>query len=148
MNDIVVDKNDSVFKSNISISNLCVGFIAIGNILFYVIAGNIIISLFLTVFSVFVIVYGLMIYKAASYYLYVFIVGVYYITLSVIYQLYYIANYGGRYDLFFLFYFVILILVFMEYSSLRRNGVFLRIFDGIDKSIYHVIDVFGEKKVI
>lgn len=146
MNYILVDKFDNSFKSNVSNFNMGVILTGIGSIFFYLTESVIYLSLFSVIFSAVVVTYSRFIKTALSYFVYVFLVAIYFVTIAMFYQIYYLYVYSGSLEFFIYFYVFVFSLVFLDYRALYRKGVFLRIDKGYEKTIYHVEDVFGEKK--
>lgn len=146
MKDVFVDKNDNVFKSQMSLFNFSIIATCLGNILFYLAEENIKYSIFLIIYTIFAIFYIFKINKALSYYISLLIFVIYFVFLSIIFQIHYLTKYGGSYFDFFIFYLILVALVVHDYFSLKKNGVFEKFYKGIAKSVDDVVDVFGERK--
>lgn len=145
MNRIIIDKNDALYKSNIQIIYLILIFACIGNILFYVTEEDIFCSTYAVLMTLFMFGFSYFIKSAFSYSLYIFSLYLYFIFLSIGFQIYYSSKYISSYTFIFILYLILLFLVFLDYLTLKRKGLFNRIFTSFDKSIVHVVDVFGER---
>ncbi|TCM65858.1 hypothetical protein EC844_114104 [Acinetobacter calcoaceticus] len=145
MNDILVDKFDNSFKANVSNFNMGVILTGIGSVFFYLTESVVYLSLFSVIFSAVIVTYSYFIKTALSYFIYVFLVVIYFIAIAMFYQIYYLYFYSNSLEFFIYFYVFVFSLVFLDYRALYRNGVFLRLDKGFEKTIYHVEDIFGEK---
>lgn len=90
--------------------------------------------------------YGLKISKADDYFKYLLLLLLFVVFINLIYQLSYYFKYRVFGYTFIISNIILLILVFLDYFSLKENGVLSIFYDGIDKAIVEVTDAFGFEK--